>query len=78
MAEGQRLALPRILCLLSAGVAVSNAGAPHSSVMLQELSHMDRITQLQDEIQQVSFCFVTDIVERNSLQHATSCYSFLL
>ena len=53
MAEGQRLALPRILCLLSAGVAVSNAGAPHSSVMLQELSHMDRITQLQNEIEQV-------------------------
>ena len=53
MAEGQRLALPRILCLLSAGVAVSNAGAPHSSVMLQELSHMDRITQLQNEIEVV-------------------------
>ena len=28
---------------------VSNSG----SAMLQELSHMDRITQLQDEIQQV-------------------------
>jgi hypothetical protein len=25
--------------------------------MLQELSHMDRITQLQDEIQQVSCLF---------------------
>jgi len=24
--------------------------------MLQELSHMDRITQLQDEIQQVVYC----------------------
>jgi hypothetical protein len=26
-----------------------------SSAMLQELSHMDKITQLQDEIQQVLF-----------------------
>jgi hypothetical protein len=26
--------------------------------MLQELSHMDRITQLQDEIQQVGFRIV--------------------
>lgn len=30
--------------------------ARESSDMLQELSHMDRITQLQDEIQQVGQC----------------------
>ena len=28
-----------------------------SSAMLQELSHMDKITQLQDEIQQVHIVF---------------------
>ena len=33
---------------------------PQGSDMLQELSHMDRITQLQDEIQQVrSLCVLS-------------------
>ena len=38
---------------------LSRETARESSVMLQELSHMDRITQLQDEIQQVSQWFYT-------------------
>lgn len=39
---------------------------PVRSEMLQELSHMDRITQLQDEIQQVSYL----ICSLSHLRHA--------
>ncbi|OSD05727.1 hypothetical protein PYCCODRAFT_1384723 [Trametes coccinea BRFM310] len=42
-----------VLCLLIPGLSTVLVLHPHSSVMLQELSHMDRITQLQDEIQQL-------------------------
>ena len=42
-----------VLCIISLRVSVFYTVSRHSSVMLQELSHMDRITQLQDEIQQV-------------------------
>ncbi len=51
-----------VTCLLATSVCVTfrvttgESSASTSSVMLQELSHMDRITQLQDEIQQVLSC----------------------